>query len=199
MKKYIKNKAFTLIEVIVSVSIMSLIMVSVFSIFALAWDLNNKIDVTRLMQENIKNITEKIAEDVRKKWLNICDSWSYCYNFWSDNYLTLDEIYINWWYQYYLAEKNNSWDWIKQENSHCSDLANNCSLVFNNWTNTNPVSNSWVQFKDFNVYVSKDAQPKITINFTMMPATKKWIKTELIKENTIVFQTSLSERLYNDY
>jgi hypothetical protein len=41
-------------------------MVSVFVIFQLSADLNNKTDISRSMQENIKNIVETIAEDVRK-------------------------------------------------------------------------------------------------------------------------------------
>jgi hypothetical protein len=42
-------------------------MISVFMIFAFSADLNNKADISRSMQENIKNIVETIAEDVRKQ------------------------------------------------------------------------------------------------------------------------------------
>jgi hypothetical protein len=42
-------------------------MISVFMIFALSADLNNKTDISRAMQENVKNIVETIAEDVRKQ------------------------------------------------------------------------------------------------------------------------------------
>jgi hypothetical protein len=41
-------------------------MVSVFTVFFLTSDLNNKTDVSRSMQENVKNIVENISEDVRK-------------------------------------------------------------------------------------------------------------------------------------
>jgi prepilin-type N-terminal cleavage/methylation domain-containing protein len=60
-----KNKlGFTLIEVIVSISILSIIMISIFAIFNLSADLNNKIDISRSMQENIKNIRQIISEDI---------------------------------------------------------------------------------------------------------------------------------------
>jgi len=41
-------------------------MVSIFTVFQIIADMNNKIDISRSMQENIKNIVETIAEDVRK-------------------------------------------------------------------------------------------------------------------------------------
>ena len=69
--KWLYKKAFTLIEVIVSITILSMILVSVFAVFFLASDLSNKADVNRLMQEKIKNIVETISEDVRKNWINI--------------------------------------------------------------------------------------------------------------------------------
>jgi prepilin-type N-terminal cleavage/methylation domain-containing protein len=60
-----KNKlGFTLIEVIVSISILSIIMISIFAIFNLSANLNNKIDISRSMQENIKNIRQIISEDI---------------------------------------------------------------------------------------------------------------------------------------
>jgi prepilin-type N-terminal cleavage/methylation domain-containing protein len=62
----ISNKGFTLIELVVSVTILSIIMLSVFSVFFLASDLNNKIDISRALQENVKNIVEVVAEDIRE-------------------------------------------------------------------------------------------------------------------------------------
>jgi hypothetical protein len=40
-------------------------MLSVFSVFFLASELNNKIDISRSLQENVKNIVEVVAEDIR--------------------------------------------------------------------------------------------------------------------------------------
>jgi len=66
MKNYNNQiRAFTLIEIIVSITILSIVMVSVFAIFFLVSDLSNKTDINRLIQENVKTITETIAEDIR--------------------------------------------------------------------------------------------------------------------------------------
>lgn len=37
-------------------------------------------------------------------------------------------------------------------------------------------------------YVSRDLEPKVTILFTILPASSKWIKVNLIKNNKIIFK-----------
>jgi len=64
-----KKAAFTLIELIVSMTIFTIIMVSVMSIFIFSSQLSGKIEINRVLQENIKNVVETIAEDVRKNRL----------------------------------------------------------------------------------------------------------------------------------
>jgi Tfp pilus assembly protein PilW len=55
-----------LIEILVSITIFSIILVSVFQIYITATDINAKTDITRAVQQNIKSSIEKIAEDIRK-------------------------------------------------------------------------------------------------------------------------------------
>lgn len=196
----INSNWFTFIEVIVSVSILSIIMVSIFAIFQLAADLNNKTDISRSMQENIKNIVEAIAEDVRKNWIDWVNSDIII----SDCKLSDETIYSSWtklcvWNNSYYIAKLVAWVWNRVWNYDDCDLKNQCFIVKNDWTTTTQLSNSWVDFKWLNFYVSKDWEKKLTINFIMQPSIFKWIKPEIIKENKIVFQTTVSERLYNDY
>jgi prepilin-type N-terminal cleavage/methylation domain-containing protein len=65
----ITKSAFTLIELVVAITIFSIIMVSVISIFIFSSELSGKIEINRTLQENIKNVIETIAEDVRKNGL----------------------------------------------------------------------------------------------------------------------------------
>jgi len=60
-----KNKAFTLVEIMIAVTIFMIVMISVMQIFGISSHLTNKIDINRQMQENIKNLTETISNDVR--------------------------------------------------------------------------------------------------------------------------------------
>jgi prepilin-type N-terminal cleavage/methylation domain-containing protein len=66
MKIFNKNHlAFTLIEVIVAITIFSIILISVMSIYITSTDINLKTDITRALQQNVKSAVEVIAEDVR--------------------------------------------------------------------------------------------------------------------------------------
>lgn len=191
---------FTLIELIVSVSILSIIMISVFMIFALSSDLNNKTDISRAMQENIKNIVETIAEDVRKQGKNLKISssnglWT-CQNpektYASGTTLCVGND------RYYLAKQEAN-EWIKVSNYENCDIKTQCFLVKNTGTVVTQLSNSWVDFKSLVFYVARDGVNKVTLHFEIQPSGKKWIKPELIQENRMILQTTLSERLYNDY
>jgi prepilin-type N-terminal cleavage/methylation domain-containing protein len=66
MKKNNISKAFTLIEVLVSITIFSIMMISIISIYIISTDITLKSDINRIMQENLKNVSSRIAEDIRK-------------------------------------------------------------------------------------------------------------------------------------
>ncbi|NCP76635.1 prepilin-type N-terminal cleavage/methylation domain-containing protein [bacterium] len=64
----VKNRtAFTLIELIVSITILSVIMLAVFEIYSNILQINKRLEVMRTIQENVRNITEQIASDIREK------------------------------------------------------------------------------------------------------------------------------------
>ncbi len=203
MKKNSKTW-FTLIELLVSISILSIVMISIFTIFQLASEANNRTDISRAMQENIKNIVETIAEDVRTKsifWLNSQINWSCDLSWW--NYLTWSKLCI-WGNNYYLARFNNT-TWVYNriiDFSDCDIWKESCVLVKKDVNgDINPLSNSWVEFRNINFSVInlENKEKKLILNFVMQPSTKKWIKMWLIKDNKIIFQTTFSQRLYNSY
>ncbi len=193
------NTWFTLVELIVSISILSIIMVSVFTVFALSADLNNKTDISRSLQENIKNIVETIAEDLRRQgtsWVNSDIISSKC-ELKKSEYLSGSKLCI-WNNTYYLA-KQVEWEWNRiVNNNECSENIQ-CFLVQNNGHSITQLSNSWVEFKNLTFYVSDSGMKKVTLQFEMQPSRKKGIKPDLVKDSKIIFQTTLSERLYNDY
>lgn len=194
MKK-INVRWFTLIEVIVAVTILSIIMISVFNVFFLASNLSNKTDASRIMQENIKNLVEIISEDIRQNeilWVNSDIVIWACTGFISvNNYIKWTKLCV-WSNEYYLASYN--WSvWVRKESCN---LWENCSIVRKNWSNIDPITNSFITFNYLNFYYTNDNIPKVTIIFESQPATWKWLKPELIKENKIIFQTTFSKRLY---
>jgi len=63
MKKHNSTySAFTLIELIVAISIFGIIMISVMSIFLFSSQMSARVEIQRIMQENIKNVVEDISE-----------------------------------------------------------------------------------------------------------------------------------------
>ena len=60
-----RKNAFTLVELLVAISILSLIMVSVFEVYSNILSLNKKLELDRILQENSRLITETVAKDIR--------------------------------------------------------------------------------------------------------------------------------------
>lgn len=195
---------FTLIEIMVAITIFMIVMVSVMQIFGISSQLTYKIDINRQMQENIKNLTETINEDIRNYWItekdfNWDNNWvkkeivdSYSINS-LDNWSIL-KILDN---KYYLSIDEESYSilWDNEISNKCSDIKNNCFLVkeFLDWTKSK-LTNSWVAFEDLNFIIMGNDMKKIVINFTMRPSSKKWVPTNLIKNSKVIFQTTISER-----
>ena len=189
------KKAFTLVEIIVAITIFLIVMVSVIQIFLVSSNLTNKIDINRQVQENIKNLTETISEDLRNNTISgvkksIIDNYELSDNSNMKNWNLL-EIWTN---KYYLSNSYEAGNYSRVEfdeiESVCTDLNNNCFLVKNN----SRLTNSWVWFEKLNFTIMWEEKRKLVINFTMRPATKKGISANLIKNSKFVFQTTLSER-----
>jgi len=205
--------AFTLIEVIITLTILGLIFGSVMSVFLLYSTLWSKVEVNRLMQSNIKTIVDHIREDVNKNGINVD-----AYDFWvdgsSDLFWDVDYRLYIWENEYYLTQ-NYDWDNppsapipISSVNNfdECSGNASwivtDCTLIKKQVNEDGsidniPLSNSWVSFRNINFHVSKDFIPKVTMFFEMSMANNKWIRTDLIDWSSMNIQATVSERVTN--
>ena len=187
-----KNKTwFTLVEVVVSVTIFSIIMISMISIYILSSDTSLKSDINRAMHENIKSVITDIPEDIMKNsilWVSydVMDSCGFSI---SGNYKVGDKLCISSLNDYYLAKKS-LWTYIRVDKFSCENLEDQCYIV-KNW---NPLTNSLVSVKDLQFYVSSENVNKATIKIILQPTIKAGVKPDLIKNNKIIFQTTISER-----
>ncbi len=187
-----KNKTwFTLVEVVVSVTIFSIIMISMISIYILSSDTSLKSDINRAMHENIKSVITDISEDIMKNsilWVSydVMDSCGFSI---SGNYKVGDKLCISSLNDYYLAKKS-LWTYIRVDKFSCENLEDQCYIV-KNW---NPLTNSLVSVKDLQFYVSSENVNKATIKIILQPTIKAGVKPDLIKNNKIIFQTTISER-----
>jgi prepilin-type N-terminal cleavage/methylation domain-containing protein len=191
MKKIeLHKKAFTLVEMLISMTIFSIIMVSVIMIYAVTSDISAKYDINREIRQNIKWLVEDISEEVRKNDIIWVSS-----NYW-DPYVAWIGTRLKVWNIEYRIKKtdnlgniNNSFD--------CNDIKNICTIEkYLSWNLIWPLSNSKISFIDFNFKVSwKVAIPKVTISFTARGAIKNWLRPDLIKNSKLYFQTTFSERI----
>lgn len=190
-----KTSAFTLIEVLVSLAIFSIVITSVIWIYITSSDILVKSDINRKMQENLKNVSSVIAEDIRKNWItwisnspiDTCD-----FILWANKYKKGNKLCTKSWNDYYLAKKDViTWIYIRVDDSSCNDLKDKC-VIYNlsKW----PLTNSFVSVKTLDFYLSKDYIPKLTMSITMQPSIKKGVKIDLIKKSKLTFQTTISER-----
>lgn len=196
MKKIkLHYKAFTLVEVLVSITIFSIMMISIIWIYITSSEITMKSDINRMMQENLKNVSNTIAEDIRKNgimWVSESSNEDCNSIMDSNNYKNWDKLCIKWWNKYYLAKEDLlSWDYIRTDSLNCSAITDHCVIA--KWINT-PLTNSYVSIKELNFYLSNDFIPKLTMNIVLNPAAQKWVKSDLIKESKLIFQTTISER-----
>ncbi len=200
----INKTAFTLIEILVALTIFSIFMISMIMIYASSANIDRKISINSSMQENTKNIIETIAEDIRKNnisWVSMQKATDLC-NFTINSWLykEWDKLCIGW-NSYFLAIKNSLWNYVRVDSteisSKCSDLKNECILVKDDWITITRLSNSRVRFTDLKFLVSNKFMPKVTIIYQMRPSIKKWIRVDTLKNSKLDFQTTISSSIIN--
>jgi hypothetical protein len=154
------------------------------------------------MQENIKNVSTEISEDIRKNWINWVSStkWaSYNMLLWTNRYKEGTWLYTKSENKYYLALlEPTTWDYIRVNSIECKDINTSCVIyrLSLNPDESWPLTNSFVSVKDLNFYLSNDKIPKVTLSIIMQPSIKKWVKPNLIKNSKLNFQTTISERQF---
>lgn len=198
MKHSSQSFGFTLIEVLVSMTILAIIMVSIISIFYSSSQVSLKIDINRSLQENIKNITETIAEDIRNSGINTCSVGSNCHILTpGKNYTHATQLWSGT-HRYYLGTQDSSGNWIITWATQCQNLTTQCHLVIAKDGGVYPLSNTQVDITSADFWITTDAIPKVTISLNLRPNMKQWISPTLLKESEMMFQTTISERLIDN-
>lgn len=191
MKKVVK-KAFTLVEILVSLSIFSIVMISVISIYIVWTEVTYKSEINSAMQENIKNIVVNISEDVMNNWIvwvadwiEICDlptkNTNEILN--KNKFCSGENVYYLW---------NEKWDLA----SDCDEKKSECYL-FKKWnfsTQSNKLTNNLVTIRKLNFIVTNNWKKKVTLLLKLQPSIKAWFKSSIVENNIFQLQTTLTER-----
>jgi len=182
MNKISLHPGFTLIEVIISVSIMSIILVAIMGVFFSMSDVSNKTEINRQLQSNLKNAIELMAEDIRSYGIDTSCSvlWSSQGTYWCSNNGN----------RYYVGRDNGIWWHAPADIAECAGLKNQCFLMKNNTILTNSFLS--VESAHFEI-LWDDAMKRLSISLLVAPSASKWVKPNLVKQNRFHFQTTLSE------
>lgn len=197
MKKYTIQAWFTLIELIISITIFSIMMISVMSIFLFSSQMSSRVELNRLLQENIKNVVEDIAENVRKngiEWVRWFGDPSCSMINSTDTYLSGSTLCTNW-KEYVLGTGTGTFLPVS-DIATCAWIDSLCRILKKDagW-DFFPLTNSFVNFENISFVITNHYVPKIMINITARPSYNKGISPSVIENNVIHIQTTISERL----
>lgn len=200
---------FTLVELIVSIMIFGIMMISVMSIFLFSSQMSSRVEINRVMQENIKNVIEDISENVRKWGIIWVYGWGTNIDECSSSWATVSstKLCLTWWKKYVLGtyDSNESdpllrWSVISNI-THCQDFiedADTVCRILKRDTSSGvyyPLTNSFVTFENISFVVTNTDVPKVSIHLTARPAYNKWLAPIIVENNTMHIQTTISERL----
>ena len=214
MKK-IRKKAFTLIEIMVTLTIFWVIMLSVMSVYIISSQTVYNSDLNKVLHENVKNIITNFNEDISKNWIKWVDSWvssSLCT--WEnllpntnpeseedDNEnINNKEVFCTSENKYFLSEKNFSGEYVKVDDiTKCDKIDSSCFLVLEKiWDSKKyPLTNNLVTVRKSKFIVTNNKTKKITLLLQLQPNIKSWFDKKIAEKNIFYLQTSFSDRAYN--
>ncbi len=214
------SPGFTLIEMIVVMGIMSFMSVVILSVYTHITDVERKLEVVRLLQESAREVTERIAKDVREH--GIATSWyeaPLAYPLWMENHYTGsgNEILImsggtNVRYIYGKKTAGTLEPCNEDERKDTSETFR-CSLYLvenNDYQNSIDLIDMYridpkekrVRLENMRFYISGQDQimeGKVTLVMTLALTRKSGISGMFLEETKIRLQTTISERAYKNY
>ncbi|MDD2565294.1 MAG: type II secretion system protein [Candidatus Gracilibacteria bacterium] len=200
-----KKTGFTLIEMIVALTILSIIMLSIFVVYSNFINLNKKLELSRILQENSRNIIESIAYEIREKGID--------YSAYSlPGFETIDYNGIG---NKQLYIKNTGASPIiycmmkKGVTGVCeSSCVTSPELCYLGKKDSNiELNDERVNIKNLNFFISGkpnssitniDKEGKVTIIFDLGIANGKGLNSNLLKASEIHIQTTISAKLYKN-
>jgi len=193
------NKWFTLVEMLVALTIFSFLVITLFEVYNQTVRINKRLEYVSVIQEDIRKVTRKLKSDFRNYKINY-PKYTSGLNY-NSNWVT--ELYLkdaSWWeLVYYLAK------WTPWSYSPCADFENNECFILkinNTWDKINITKNT--RIKDLHFYISwkndwtNSETAKIVISYLIwIPKKNNAIINEYIQKNSFIpVQSTISERLY---
>lgn len=206
MQKY-KHKlsAFTLVELIVSITIFWMMMISIISVFIFSSQMSTRVELNRNVQENLKNSLEDIAEEIRKgDVFGFWDIWAIwnCQEI-SQNHSTSTWTKLclnNWEISYFIGHSDGLGSFVREDTlSDCRDVDDSegklCRIIKKNGTELYPLTNNLIAIENIEFTIIGSKLPRVQVVLTARTPHQQWIHPELVEASRFSVQTTLSERL----
>lgn len=195
--------------------IFAVMSVTILSVYIQTSDISRKLQMTRYITESARDITERIASDVREKWID--SAWSYIV--WDGRFplseyaLGTEVLGINGGRKYIYGKKTVSGidpctpEDRKNPKMHCWLYLHEPSAI--DYTKDENLVDSFilddtkkrVKVSDLRFYISGDefTEKKVTLVFTLSLMERSGLKRSLAEATSMTIQTTLSERSYRKY
>ncbi len=217
-KNLISKKGFTLVEMVLATTIFAIMSTMVISIYIQTTSLSARLRATRYLSETAREITERIAEDVKERWLSgsvtipghIYWDWTSTYTQSGTEILGIgdgDKIYL------YGKKTATSIDPCRDTDK--IDPKIHCGLyIVSGFLSPSPwyigaynLVDSFVpeefkkrvKIRDLKFYVSWDGnstERKVTLVFTLALMPRIGVPDMSISDSTLRVQTTISERFF---
>lgn len=200
------SRAFTLIELVVSITILSVILLSVFQVYSNILMINKRLEIMRVVQENVRNITERIATDVREKWIDL--------SYYDNSHVNRTNNYsgsgnsilaIRWGDKYYLMTDRGSWPTICNEIEQKDPLIH-CYIGKEDITGTRKaISDERVRIENIRFFLSGNTgesltnlgqEGKVTLILSIGIENGVGVSSDIAKGTRMSIQTTISEKAY---
>lgn len=210
------HRWFTLIELMIAMSIFIVMSVMIMSVYINTTNTTRKLNATRQLSEVAREITERVAQDVRES--GIADGWNIGfdvnYDPWkSYNYTEEGSEFMSilWRWVYVYGKKTETWmvpcaD-SPSENTK-TDTKIHCGLYFVlPWDNGKDAYNlvdsfimdeskKRVKIQDLKFYISgwDWTTKKVTLVMTLTLMPRVWVPASMLENTKLQIQTTISER-----
>ncbi len=204
------TSGFTLVELMIAMSIFGMMIVMVMSIYFSTTDTTRRLNAQRELAETAREITERMSQDIREKGMTGDTYFDTNYDLWKRyDYTGSGSEYLNLSNGRYVygAKKTNGIDrctWIRKTDPkiHCGlyfiEYGDNGSNGYNLVDSFNPdEERKRVKIEDLKFYISGDSRStsrKVLVDFTLILMAKNGISANLANSTKLHIQTTISER-----
>lgn len=193
---------WTLIEVIVGIIIFSFFLTSIVGVIFLVVYMTQRNDISRAMQENVKNMIEILSEDIRLYGIRGISNSSY--TSWWCEITTVASSFTGgtklciWENQYYIAQKVAD-SFVRVDNMEvCKNQIEPCFFIRKNGRgDIDVLHNNIFHIQEMHFYLFDSGTKRVVLQAVFQPRKSAGIPWKFIQGNTIHFQTTLSQYSYH--